>query len=84
MRGQGYDNGADMKVKNVGCQKRILDINPRAFYVPCAANSLHLVVNGAAKSSLEIVNFFSIVQAKYVFFLRQQHGGRYLLNKYQL
>lgn len=68
MRGQGYDNGANMKGKNIGLQKRILDLNPRAFYVPCAAHSLNLVVNDAAKSSLEIVNFFSIVQEIYVFF----------------
>lgn len=68
MRGQGYDNGANMKGKNIGLQKRILDLNPRAFYIPCAAHSLNLVVNDAAKSSLEIVNFFSIVQEIYVFF----------------
>lgn len=68
MRGQGYDNGANMKGKHIGLQKRILDMNPRAFFVPCAAHSLNLVVNDAAKSSLEIVNFFSIVQEIYVFF----------------
>lgn len=68
MRGQGYDNGANMKGKNIGLQKRILDINPRAFYVPCAAHSLNLILNDAAKSSLEVVNFFSIVQEIYVFF----------------
>ncbi|GFV05547.1 uncharacterized protein TNCV_227581 [Trichonephila clavipes] len=44
IRGQGYDNGSDMKGKN---QKRILDINPRVFHVPCASHSLNLVVNDA-------------------------------------
>ncbi|KAJ7344823.1 hypothetical protein JRQ81_000773 [Phrynocephalus forsythii] len=68
MRGQGYDNGANMKGKNIGLQRKILDINPRAFYVPCAAHSLNLVVNDAAKSSLEVTNFFSVVQEIYVFF----------------
>lgn len=68
LRGQGYDNGSNMRGKNIGLQKKILDMNPRAFYVPCAAHSLNLVVNDAAKSSLEITNFFSIVQEIYVFF----------------
>jgi len=35
MRGQGYDNGSNMKGKHQGLQKRILDINPRAMFVPC-------------------------------------------------
>ena len=35
IRGQGYDNGANMSGKNNGVQRKILDINPRAFYVPC-------------------------------------------------
>ena len=68
MRGQGYDNGSNMKGNKIGLQKSILEMNPRAFYVPCAAHSLNLVVNDAAKSSLEITNFFSIVQEIYVFF----------------
>lgn len=68
MRGQGYDNGANMKGKNNGLQKKILDINPRAFFVPCAAHSLNLVVNDAAKCSLEVTNFFNIIQEIYVFF----------------
>ncbi|XP_067122405.1 zinc finger MYM-type protein 1-like [Centruroides vittatus] len=68
LRGQGYDNGANMKGRNNGLQKKILELNPRAFYVPCAAHSLNLVVNDAAKASLEITNFFAIVQELYVFF----------------
>jgi hypothetical protein len=68
MRGQGYDNGANMRGKHVGLQKRISDINPRAFFVPCFAHSLNLVVNDAAKISHATVNFFSIVQELYVFF----------------
>lgn len=68
LRGQGYDNGANMKGCNNGLQKKILDINPRAFYVPCAAHSLNLVVNDAAKASLEITSFFAVVQELYVFF----------------
>ncbi|CAG9796067.1 unnamed protein product [Diatraea saccharalis] len=43
-------------------------MNPRVFYVPCAAHSLDLVVNNAAKNSLEVTNFFGIVQEIYGFF----------------
>jgi len=47
-RGQGYDNGANMKGKNQGVQARLLNINPRAFYIPCSCHSLNLVVADAA------------------------------------
>ena len=32
VRGQGYDNGSNMKGKHQGVQKLVLDVNPRAFY----------------------------------------------------
>ncbi|XP_052184180.1 uncharacterized protein LOC127796197 [Diospyros lotus] len=35
IRGQGYDNGSNMKGKHKGVQTRLLEINPRAFYTPC-------------------------------------------------
>lgn len=35
MRGQGYDNGANMTGKNKGVQKHIQNLNPRAFFIPC-------------------------------------------------
>lgn len=69
-RGQGYDNGSNMKGKNIGMQALIKEIEPRAFYVPCASHSLNLVVNDAVKTSLEGVKFFDIVQQIYVFFSR--------------
>ncbi|KAK0131441.1 Zinc finger MYM-type protein 1 [Merluccius polli] len=34
-RGEAYDNGANMKGKNKGVQARLLQINPRALFVPC-------------------------------------------------
>nr|XP_047123034.1 zinc finger MYM-type protein 1-like [Hydra vulgaris] len=46
-RGQGYDNGANMKGKKIGLQKRILDLNPLAFYLPCGSHSLDLVIYDA-------------------------------------
>ncbi|CAN7978155.1 unnamed protein product [Ixodes persulcatus] len=39
-RGQGYGNGANMKGKRKGVQARILEKNPRAFFVPCGCHSL--------------------------------------------
>lgn len=68
VRGQGYDNGVNMKGKNIGVQKQILDQNPRAFFGPCACHSLNLVINDAASSSSEIAAFFAIVQELFVFF----------------
>ncbi|KAK2375581.1 hypothetical protein QL285_076466 [Trifolium repens] len=44
LRGQGYDNGSNMKGKHQGVQKRFLDVNPRAFYTPCGCHSLNLVL----------------------------------------
>ncbi|XP_073136934.1 uncharacterized protein [Henckelia pumila] len=35
IRGQGYDNGSNMREKHQCVQKRLLDINLRAFYMPC-------------------------------------------------
>ncbi|XP_048510256.1 zinc finger MYM-type protein 1-like [Athalia rosae] len=35
MRGQGYDNGANMRGGKAGVQSRIQNVNSRAFYVPC-------------------------------------------------
>ncbi|VFQ59895.1 unnamed protein product [Cuscuta campestris] len=43
-RGQGFDNGANMKGKHQGVQKRFLDVNPRAFYTPCGCHSLNLTL----------------------------------------
>lgn len=52
-RGQSYDNGANMKGKKKGVRARLLQINPRAMQVPCAAHTLNLVVGDAAKSSAD-------------------------------
>lgn len=40
-RGQAYDNGSNMTGKYQGVQNRILNINPRAFFTPCAAHNLN-------------------------------------------
>ncbi|CAN6690847.1 unnamed protein product [Malus baccata var. baccata] len=43
VRGQSYDNGSNMRGKHQGVQKRLLDINPRAFYMPCGSHCLNLI-----------------------------------------
>ncbi|CAN6678524.1 unnamed protein product [Malus baccata var. baccata] len=49
VRGQGYDNGSNMKGKHQGVQKRLLEINPRAFYMPYGSHCLNLVINMVSK-----------------------------------
>jgi hypothetical protein len=68
IRGQGYDNGSNMKGKHQGVQKRLLDINPRALYMPCACHSLNLTLCDMANSSRKAISFFGIVQRIYVLF----------------
>uniref|UniRef100_A0A0D3BX91 HAT C-terminal dimerisation domain-containing protein n=1 Tax=Brassica oleracea var. oleracea TaxID=109376 RepID=A0A0D3BX91_BRAOL len=68
VRGQGYDNGSNMKGKNKGVQKRLLDINPRAFYTPCGCHNLNLAICDIAKSSDKTMSFFGIIQRLYNFF----------------
>ncbi|XP_065443168.1 zinc finger MYM-type protein 1-like [Chrysemys picta bellii] len=65
--GQGYDKGSNMKGKDNGVQRRMMEINPSAVFIPCSAHSLNLVVNDAA-SCLEASSFFDLVQGVYVFF----------------
>ncbi|KAL6486779.1 hypothetical protein MHYP_G00034050 [Metynnis hypsauchen] len=58
-RGQSYDNGANMKGKNKGVQARLLQQNSRAFFVPCEAHTLNLVVADAARSSPDAMKAWS-------------------------
>jgi hypothetical protein len=58
VRGQGYDNGSNMKGKHQGVQARMLEINPRALYMPCACHSLNLVLCDMVKSCRKDITFF--------------------------
>ncbi|XP_065650772.1 uncharacterized protein LOC136078883 [Hydra vulgaris] len=49
-----------MKGIHSGVQNRIRDIYPRAFFVPCSAHNLTLMVCDAAKSSSKAVSFFGL------------------------
>ncbi|XP_058192157.1 uncharacterized protein LOC131309558 [Rhododendron vialii] len=68
LRGQGYDNGSNMKGKNKGVQTRVLEVNPRAFYTPCGCHSLNLVLCVMANSRSKAKTFFEVVQRLYVLF----------------
>ncbi|KAM4072324.1 hypothetical protein ACB094_11G129900 [Castanea mollissima] len=60
VRGQGYDNGSNMKGKKQGVQKRILDINSKAFYTPCGCHNLNLVLCDMANSCPKAISFFGV------------------------
>jgi hypothetical protein len=68
IRGQGYDNGSNMKGKHQGVQRRLLDINPRALYMTCAYHSLNLTLCDMAKSCAKVASFFGILQKIYILF----------------
>nr|XP_004213232.2 zinc finger MYM-type protein 1-like [Hydra vulgaris] len=67
-RGQGYDNGSNMKGKINGVQKRILNFNPLTLYVPCGNHSLNLVISDSARSSVKSIAFFGILQRLFTLF----------------
>ncbi|GAB2293299.1 hypothetical protein Dimus_038258 [Dionaea muscipula] len=61
IRGQGYDNGSNMKGKHKGVQSRLLEINSRAFYTPCGCHSLNLVISDMAHSCSKAESFFGVI-----------------------
>ncbi|XP_015433463.1 PREDICTED: zinc finger MYM-type protein 1-like [Dufourea novaeangliae] len=67
-RGQGYDNGANMREIYQGVQANILCVNPKAFYVPCGSHNLNLLLGDIAKSSTQALHFFGVLQKIYTIF----------------
>jgi len=80
VRGQGYDNGSNMKGKKQGVQKRIIDINPRAFYTPCGCHNLNLVLCDVANSCPKAISFFGVVQRIYTLFSSSTKRWKILQN----
>ena len=64
-KGQGYDNGANMVGKKNGVQKRVLELNAQALFVPCSCHSLNLVLSDCAKSNHVYISFFGVLQKLY-------------------
>ena len=67
-RGQGYDNGSNMKGKHQGVQKRLLEINCRVFYTPCGCHNLNLGLCDVANSCVKAISFFGVLQRIYSLF----------------
>jgi hypothetical protein len=80
VRGQGYDNGSNMKGRHQGVQKRLLDINPRALYMPCACHSLNLTLCDMAKSCRKAISFFGVIQRIYALFSSSTKRWKILVN----
>lgn len=68
VRGQGYANGSNMKGKHQGVHKKLLDVNPRAFYSACGYHSLNLTLCDMARACGRAKDFFGIIQRIYTTF----------------
>ena len=65
IRGQGYDNGSNMKENKQGVQRRLLEINPKAFYTPCRSHNINLILCDICTKA---ISFFGVVQRLYILF----------------
>ena len=65
---KGYNNGSNMKENKQGVQRRLLDINPKAFYTPYGSHNINLVLCDMANSCIKAVSFFGVVQRLYTLF----------------
>lgn len=61
-RGQSYGNGSNIMASKQGVQAGILQLNNKAWCVPCSSHSLNLVLADAAKSSMVSISFFGVLQ----------------------
>ena len=67
IRGQGYDNGSNIKGHTSGVQARLLQDNQRAFFVPCACHTYNQLLD-VAKCCPDAITFFGILQRIYIMF----------------
>ncbi|XP_074314594.1 uncharacterized protein LOC141649817 [Silene latifolia] len=79
VRGQSYDNGSNMKGKHQGVQKKLLDINCRAFFTPCGSHSLNLTLCDIANSCGKAKDFFGVIQRIYTIFANSTKRWKILL-----
>ena len=78
LRGQGYDNGFNMKEKNQGVQNRFLDINPWVFYTLCGCHSLNLILCDMTNYCPKAIPFFWVLQRIYTLFASSTKRWRVL------
>lgn len=64
---QGYDGASVMSGACSGVQKRIREVAPQATYTHCHAHCLNLVSVDTVKANLHAFEFFTLVEALYVF-----------------
>lgn len=77
-RGQSYDNASNMSGKYNGLQSLLQagdgrenrGVSSFAYFTPCAAHSLNLIGENAAKCSPVAIAFFDFLQELYNFFSR--------------
>lgn len=85
--GQSYDNGSNMKGKNQGVQRKLLDINPRAFHTSYASHSLNLVLCDTANACGKVRDFLESFSVFIQYLLIRLRDGRFfkiMLQKKQL
>jgi hypothetical protein len=68
LRGQSYDNAANMSGIYKGLQALIKKDNPLAQFTPCAGHGLNTVGTHAAECCPEAISFFDLNQNLYNFF----------------
>ncbi|XP_020257869.1 zinc finger MYM-type protein 1-like [Asparagus officinalis] len=69
-----------MKGHKQGVQSRLLDINPRAFYTPCACHSLNLTLCDIANCNVKAQDFFGVVQRIYSLFANSTKHWKILMD----
>ena len=67
MVSQGYDGASVMSGACSGVQKRVREYAPYAIYIHCYAHVLNLVLVDSVKSVQSASEFFSLLEALYVF-----------------
>ncbi|XP_040071718.3 uncharacterized protein LOC120844154 [Ixodes scapularis] len=77
---QAYGNASNMSGKYKGQQAQVKLFNKLAVYVPCAGHSLNFVGACSVDSCLEAVQFFSLTQKLYAFFVASPKRWKYLLD----
>jgi len=69
-----------MDMKNIGVHNRMLDINPRAFYMSCGSHCLNLIFCDMANSFHKAKSFFRACQCIYTVFANSTKRWNVLLD----
>lgn len=72
-RGLSTDNASNMSGQYNGLQSRIREVNDLSTFVPCCAHSLNLVGHNSITGIKTAVDFFSIVERTYEYFVKSTY-----------